>query len=354
MTDSTAPRTADTQRLPHDVFSTDALPAGERFLVWRDAVLPLFDCAPADSEAFTATLEGYDLKETFISVCTFSELRYRRAAHHAYDEGADHLLVQIYLEGGYVGENGLHPVRVEPGDICLLDLAKPLMTQTRPSRVLTVVMPRALLQAVAPRQHWTPGAVLRAGSPMANILGHHLWTVWCNLPGASIADCAAINRLVAGVVAGAFATESAREETLVGADGPATLEAIRDYILRHLGSPNLTPAHLCRRFGCSRSQLYRLFSPTGGIAGPIRSARLERCRDELMTARAGERIVDVAMRWGFGNQSHFCRLFRQAFGMSPGEAIELGRSGGSARCSTNSTGDHQPAFHRWLRELRAA
>lgn len=354
MTESTESSPAAAHGLAHDVFNTDALPPRERFLVWRDAVLPLFDCASGDRDAFAATLEGYDLKETFISVCTFSGLRYRRAARHPYDEGADHLLVQLYLEGGYIGENGLQPVRVEPGDICLLDLANPLATRTLPSRVLTVVMPRALLRAVAPRQHWKAGTVLRAGSPMANILGHHLWTVWCNLPGASGADAAAINRLVAGVVAGAFATEADRARTPVGPDGPATLEAMRDYILRHLGSPNLTPAHLCRRFGCSRSQLYRLFTPVGGIAGLIRSARLERCRDELTNARAGERIVDVAMRWGFGSHSHFCRLFRQAFGMSPGEAVELGRSAVAPGRASGGAGHRQPAFHHWLRELRAA
>lgn len=352
MTDSSAPRPGGARDLPHDVFRTDVLPTDERFLVWRDAVLPLFDCVPADDEAFAATLEGYDLTHTFISICTFTELRFRRAACHA--EGADHLLVQIYLEGGYVGENGLQPVRVEPGDICLLDLAKPLSTQALPSRVLTVVMPRELLRTVAPRQQWTPGAVLRASSPMGNILGHHLRTVWRNLPGASVADAAAINRIVASSVAGAFASETDRVGTPVGPDGPATLEAIHDYILRHLDSPRLTPAHLCRRFGCSRSQLYRLFMPMGGIASLIRQARLERCRDELMNARAGERIVDVAMRWAFGSHSHFCRLFRQAFGMSPGEAVELGRAADPTACSSRGASDHQPAFHRWLRELRAA
>ncbi len=353
MTESSA---ASAPALAHDDFRTDVLPARDRFLVWRDAVLPLFDCAPVNREAaFQATLEGYDVQQTVISICTFSELRFRRRDHHVYDEGADHLLVQIYLDGGYVGENGLSPVRVDPGDICLLDLARPLATHARPSRVLTVVMPRSLLQSVAPRHNWTPGAVLRAGTPMANILGHHLWTVWRNLPHASLTDTAAINRLVAGVVAGAFATEADRARTLLAPDGPATVEAIHDYILRHLGSLRLTPAHLCQHFGCSRSQLYRLFAPMGGIAGLIRRARLERCRDELMTLRAGERIVDVAMRWGFGSQSHFCRLFRQAFDMSPGDAVELGRSTGApAPCTLPGTGRHQPAFHRWLRELRAA
>ena len=351
MTDSSGSRPG---ALPYDVFRTDVLPTDERFLVWRDAVLPLFDCIPENRDAFAATLDGYDLAHTFISVCTFTGLRFRRAARHPYDGGADHLLVQIYLEGGYVGENGLQPVRVEPGDICLLDLAKPLSTQALPSRVLTVVMPRELLQAVAPRLKWTPGAVLRAGSPMGNILGHHLRTVWENLRGASVGDSAAINRIVASAVAGAFATEADRVGTAVGPEGPATLEAIHDYILRHLDSPNLTPGHLCRRFGCSRSQLYRLFMPMGGIASLIRRARLERCRDELMHARAGERIVDVATRWGFASQSHFCRSFRQAFGMSPGEAAELGRTTDAPVCSARGVSEHQPAFHRWLRELRAA
>lgn len=356
MTDSIGPEpgSASAEGFAHEVFRTDVLPVNERFPVWRDAVLPLFDCASADRNGFAATLEGYDLKQTFFSICTFSGLRYRRAAHHPYDEGAEHLLVQIYLEGGYVGENGLQPVRIEPGDICLLDLGKTLATRTLPSRVLTVVVPRALLQSVAPGQNFRPGTVLCAGSPMANILGHHLWTVWRNLPDASAADAAAINRLVASAVAGAFATGPARSKSPVRPDGPVTLEAIRDYILQHLGSPGLTPARLCRLFGCSRSQLYRMFAPMGGIATVIRRARLERCRAELMNARPGERIVDVAIRWGFGSQSHFCRLFRQAFGMSPGEAMDLGRAAGPTGRSIGDAGQHQPAFHRWLLELRAA
>lgn len=356
MTDCTVAATAPASAggLAHEIFRTDVLPVSERFLVWRDAVLPLFDCASADRDGFVATLEGYDLKQTFFSICTFSGLRYRRTAHHPYDEGADHLLVQIYLEGGYVGENGLQPIRIEPGDVCLLDLGTTLATQARPSRVLTVVMPRDLLRSAAPGQNWQPGTVLRAGSPMANILGHHLWTVWRNLPNASADDTTAINRLVASAVAGAFATGKARSMSPVRPDGPVTLDAIRDYILQNLASPDLTPARLCRRFGCSRSQLYRLFMPMGGIAGLIRSARLERCRDELMNARPGERIVDVATRWGFASQSHFCRLFREAFGMSPGEAMELGRAAGRAAGLAVDTRPHQPVFHRWLLELRAA
>src|SRR5690606_6229168 len=238
-------------------------------------------------------------------------------------------------------------------DICLLDLAKPLATQALPSRVFTVVMPRDLLRSVAPKQGWRPGTVLRAGTPMGNILGHHLQTVWRNLPDASDADAPAVNRLLAGVVAGAFATETARAKTLAAPDGPATLDAIRDYILRNLNSPKLTPEHLCRHFGCSRSRLYRMFASEGGIAGVIRRARLERCRDELTNLRPGERIVDVALRWGFGSQSHFCRLFRQAFGMSPGEAVERGRAASPA--ARSPAAEHcRPAFHRWLRELRVA
>src|SRR5690606_13429957 len=125
----------------------EALPASDRFGVWREAVLPLFDCFPgdeADARSFTAQLEGYDLHRTFVSLSAFSPLRFRRARHHPPAEGRDHVLVQLYLHGGYAGENGPTRVRVEAGDISLLDLGLPLETQTRTSQALSVVIPRDL------------------------------------------------------------------------------------------------------------------------------------------------------------------------------------------------------------------
>ena len=36
-------------------------------------------------------------------------------------------------------------------------------------------------------------------------------------------------------------------------------------------------------------------------------------------SQAGERITEIALRWGFNDMPHFSRAFRAAFGRSPSE-----------------------------------
>jgi hypothetical protein len=47
------------------------------------------------------------------------------------------------------------------------------------------------------------------------------------------------------------------------------VERIRRYIAANLTSPELMSDVLCARLQLSRTQLYRLFEPLGGVAGYI-------------------------------------------------------------------------------------
>lgn len=97
--------------------------------------------------------------------------------------------------------------------------------------------------------------------------------------------------------------------------------AAQALIRRSFGSPYLSPETISRRLGCSRAHLYRLFARRGlTVAGCPREVRLERCRAALAAAAPGEKVADIAFRCGFDNPVHFTRLFRQRFGMRPGEA----------------------------------
>jgi len=309
--------------VPQVVFQSSALPAGERFDAWRESVLPLFDSIPEEPpETFRARVEGIDLGSVFFGMSAFSRLRFRRGAQHPGSGDADHLLVQLYLTGGYAGHNGYREVHVRPGDISLLDLGRELQTRAHASNVLSLVIPREQIYAYADPGRIAYGSVLRADSAMGRMLGNHLLTAWREMRIALPEDMANIRHLLLCSVVGAFsdlaAGERRRRERI-------TLEAIRAYLAQHL-MEQLEPEALCRRFSCSRAQLYRLFQPFGGVAAYIRGARLQRCWEELTEGRNGrkQRVFDVALRWGFTNQSHFNRLFRQAFGVTPGQAVELG------------------------------
>ncbi|MBL7252107.1 helix-turn-helix domain-containing protein [Alloalcanivorax marinus] len=312
----------------------------------------MFDSVPAATGKFHAWVESYDLREVFMAWCGFSPLAFQRPAGREYPDGGDHWLVQFYQRGGYAGHNGDRPMRVGAGDISLLDLGRSLDTRAPSSRVLSVVIPRDVLAELAPGVRLRHGRVLAANRPLTTILSHHLLSVWQTLPTLSVADLESVNRTLVGAVAGAFAdpggggpvSPSAGEEPLLEGVG---LDAMLAYIRAHLDE-DLSPARLCHRFGCSRSRLYRLFQPVGGVAAYVREQRLERCfRDLRRAAVNGERVVDVALRWGFDSQSHFCRLFRRAFAMTPSDVIEQARAADVSPASTPGG----PAFQHWLRQL---
>lgn len=102
-------------------------------------------------------------------------------------------------------------------------------------------------------------------------------------------------------------------------------EALRDRIRAHVASrlrdPALSADSIASALNCSRRHLYNAFAGEGdSIAGYIQRMRLEACVRDLQQAGPHARpITDIAMSWGFGNLSHFSRLFRDHTGMSPTE-----------------------------------
>jgi AraC-like DNA-binding protein len=106
----------------------------------------------------------------------------------------------------------------------------------------------------------------------------------------------------------------------------ALRDRIRAYVQQHLRDPELSVDTLARGLNCSRRHLYNAFAGEGeSIAAFIQRLRLEACIRELQQAGPHARpITDIALSWGFGNPSHFSRVFRDHTGMTP-SAFRLGR-----------------------------
>lgn len=105
----------------------------------------------------------------------------------------------------------------------------------------------------------------------------------------------------------------------------ATLLArARRMIDGRLTDRDLTSEMLCSELGVSRSRLYRIFEPLGGIASYIRKRRLLRTRDALSDIEDTRSISRIAEQWGFVDASAYSRTFRHEFGISPKEARDIG------------------------------
>lgn len=85
----------------------------------------------------------------------------------------------------------------------------------------------------------------------------------------------------------------------------------------HLLEPTLDAEFLSRRLAVSRSVLYRLFEPYGGVAAYVRTQRL---RGALARLQGSETpVTQIAHDHGFGSASDFARAFRRHYGVPPSD-----------------------------------
>jgi AraC-like DNA-binding protein len=147
----------------------------------------------------------------------------------------------------------------------------------------------------------TPGLVGRLLAGLADQLGHYA-------PSNP-------SRLAHHLV-GMFTLMCAED---AGTAKPQLLERSEEYIESHLGDVDLTPDRIAEALHVSSRTLHRIFEAEGITIGAwIRNRRLEQCRMDLADAMLAEVPVShIASRWGLWDASHFSRLFKACFGLSP-------------------------------------
>jgi len=111
-------------------------------------------------------------------------------------------------------------------------------------------------------------------------------------------------------------------DVVIQAEDEAFLEQVLDVLEAHMSDSTFTTDGLADALGMSRRQAERRVKEVTGETPPrlLRRMRLERAV-QLLNARPGS-ISEVAYTVGFKTPSHFAKIFREAYGVSPSEHIE--------------------------------
>jgi AraC-like DNA-binding protein len=344
-------------RLPFTLFTTDDFPAKDRFDLWRENASPVFEVAPADPESsgadFHATLAAHHLGGLIVARADFDAQQFSRTRGKLTRDGLDHYQVQLYATGGLIGSAGERERVLSPGDIQILDLARPNLTAARRSETVALFVPRDLLNAALPMPGDLHGLVLRGDSAAGGLLADYMRSLLARAPAMTPEEAPPIAHAAINLVAACFRPTADLVARALPQIDAILLERMKCYIFDNLASRDLGPESLCRAFGVSRSRLYRLFEPLGGVAGYIQDRRLGRAMVEL-TSAAGKhrRNIDIALDWGFLSEAHFGRQFRRAFGMSPGEARARGSSNPVAAVMSAKSGPSHSDLGGWIARLR--
>lgn len=331
--------------LPFLTFDDASIPVERQFEVFRDTTAPLFDTRPLDSAATPhVSALDYFVDGLIVSrLCYSPQVLNRTPRHHSV--AGNCLSVLLHYRGGWRGTIGADTnVQLDPDHVAIVDFGRPLACWTGDSDVIWIIIPRSRLDPSA----WPKQATIARFhilSPRGRILTAAVERIWAEVTSSPEHSAA---ELAGGIIDAACSVLRAGDFT---PDDRTMTRAMKDYIRDNLHDVCLDVDRLRATFFCSRTTIYRLFHADGGVAKYIRDQRMLRCFDELTRAPAARSTVArTATRWGFDNPSHFNRLFKAAFGLSPSTVVGRPAVAHGHRHSASSSA-RIARFHAWAAAL---
>ena len=266
------------------------------------------------AEDFRAEAVGYSVGDLIFNRVAFSPARFTRDQRHLSDRADDFLILQHQYTGSELLRMERGIVRVEAGNLYLRDWSFAFDSRATDMRLDSVLIPRHRLRSGVIHELEHPVLSWPAARPDGHVLASLLSALFRLLPRITLGEAEVLAVAFLGFIDGLLGYR-------VGVKPDTTLSAMEQYLLVRLRQ-DIDVEDLCRQFHVSRSRVYRLFEPHGGVHAYVKRQRLERCYADLLGADLEHtRIGDVAYSWGFNDKSLFSRQFRAQFGQSPSEVL---------------------------------
>jgi AraC-like DNA-binding protein len=291
-----------------------------RAAVWDDCPPAVF--STADITTFRGRVSSASLGAVALSNITVTDnVVVRRTPRLIKLADVDLVGVGVQLHGSCVVAQDDREALLTPGDYAVWDTRRPYTISTRGlNQILAVMFPREMLRTPPQRlsgltasrfdrQHGLAAAI----SPFLVQLGRHMQSL--NQAGQlHLADA------VSSMLASSFA-ERLSEQEPIDAGSAALRLRVRAFIEQQLADPSLNLTIVAAAHHISVRYLQKLFEVDDDtVSGWIRVRRLEHCRRELADPQYAQVAVgSIAARWGLVNASHFSRLFKNVYGLSPTE-----------------------------------
>ena len=337
--------------LPAFRIGSDALPSGDAVPALHAALASVFDVTPHQDHGQDQGDAGfrmvtYNLGSCVVAQCRMTGLDFTRSRATIARSGVDHFIIQMVVAGADRWQTDDGTYLFQPGDIGIMDLSQMIIADPRHVENISLVVPRAALSALLPDADRLHGLVLPGAAPMTAVLGAHLIALAKQVPHMSMEEAASVSAASLVLVAtclGGFVEGQAR---VPRAEIKTPLLQARRFIDTHLASPDLGLALLEQGLGMSRSTLFRLFEPFGGVAKYILHRRMTRAFHQIVAnGHDARRIGEIARSVGMANEASFSRAFRRIFGVSPREARLMARPAATVPAAP------APDLHHWLQDL---
>jgi AraC-like DNA-binding protein len=305
------------------LFTTDQAPTHRRLALWQDIVCDVFvqlDCKSDLGGAFHGAITSAQLGAIKCSDVTSDRQRVFRTPSRISRASEDFILVALGRRGsGAVLQDGRETV-IQAGEFAFYDTTRPYELRFNGAFTQTIFqIPRDMLHRRFAGTHHLTATSFSPERPVERLAFQFIAGL-ADVADRLDADSAIrLSDQAVDLVAMAMNERLGADVLPASTHRSALLYRLKAHVLAHLPHPDLGLAETAAALGISPRYVNSLFADEGtSFQRFVLAQRLEHCRRDLASpAHAHRHIGEIAFAWGFNDLSHFGRVFREHFGMSP-------------------------------------
>lgn len=325
-------------------FSTEGLPRIHQFEAWRDNFASILELKASRNivGGFTGKQVIWDLGCFAFSQVRTDALEFESLALDPRRELLDHFVLSVLLSGDACTIAPARTVRVGVGVAQVHSLSRHFRGNLTDCEMLMLYVPRDFCPQVTQALSIAEFTTLDSG--MGHLFHDFMVGLAKQLPTV---ERVALPALVVAARAMILASVSPSADHLEAADHlvmATLLDRAQKHIQSRLFDSTLGARLLGRELGISRSRLYRLFEPFGGVRRYIQHRRLLDAHAALANPNDRRRVLDIAEQRCFTDGTEFSRAFKREFGYSPTE-VRNGQRNNFACARPANLQDHRPENH---------
>ncbi len=305
-------------------YSTRDVPAGSKVGYWNELTSSIFapmEAKPLDRDRFEAELDTVQLGSTWLANARSTPAFVQRNPGHIVKTRDRPYFLHLQLKGRLKVVQDGRDAMLDRGDLVLTDSAMPYsLRYEEDCSTLVMILTAGDLANRLPAPDDLLGVKMSGREGMAGTASSLLAGIWEEARTGLIPD--SMGDTLASAVLDVFSASWIATGKVQVAESAVSISRriqIRRHVEAHLRDPELSARTVAAAFGISPRYLHIIFS-TGEetVSNLILRRRLEECakqlRDPLWARRT---ITEIAFSWGFNNATHFARVFREKYSLSP-------------------------------------
>jgi AraC-like DNA-binding protein len=303
-------------------FATDGVPAYRRLALWQDIVCDVYvqlDCKSDLGSAFNGRVTRAPLGEASCTEVSSQQQRVYRTRSRIARSHEDFFLIALGKHGvGGVAQDGRETV-LRPGEFTIYDTTRPYELRFDDAFTQVILqVPRDMLLRRVPGTEVLTAISFGSDRPLQKLAHDFVYRLCQSADEIQPEHAVRLSEQAVDLVAMAL-SERLGTQALPSTRRLALLHRLKAHVRTHLADPDLSISETATALGVSPRYINDLLSEEKtSFQRFVLTERLAQCQRDLASPILAHRhVTEIAFAWGFNDVSHFGRVFRERYGLSP-------------------------------------